>query len=254
MPAPAALPAPAATMASGVPLAFVGLAARDLALTRGERTLFAGLGFELAGGEVLVLTGSNGSGKSSLLRALIGLAPLRNGSLALGGAPIAPAHLRQTVLYQGHAPAVKAELQAIENLALSAALDGTVAQHASPGALDRALAAVGLSRQRDIETRSLSQGQRQRLQLARFALALDSAVRPLWLMDEPSAALDDQGTALLHRLLSAHLDRGGSAIVATHLPILTAAGRQRTLALATYAPVRGRAEARPAPAPESSAT
>ena len=242
-------------MASGAPLAFAGLAARDLALTRGERTLFAGLGFELAGGEVLVLSGANGSGKSSLLRALIGLAPLRSGSLKLGDAAIAPARLRETVLYQGHAPAVKAELHAIENLALSAALDGTVDARPElggpvrPGALEGALAAVGLSRQRDIETRRLSQGQRQRLQLARFALALNSTVRPLWLMDEPSAALDDQGTALLHRLLSAHLARGGSAIVATHLPLLTSAGRQRTLALAPFAPVRGRA-ATPAPFPD----
>jgi heme exporter protein A len=219
-------------------VAFGGLRADGFALSRGERRLFAGLSFELAASELLLLLGPNGSGKSSLLRALLGLAPLAAGTLATGAGPVKPRRLCDAALYQGHAGAAKGELTAVENLALSAALDGTVAAGASAGdrALRDALGEVGLARQRDVETRRLSQGQRQRLSLARFALALRAPVRPLWLMDEPSAALDRDGAALLVRMLDAHLARGGAAIVATHLPVAPAAGRVRELRLDAFAP------------------
>jgi heme exporter protein A len=223
------------------------LAAEGLALSRGGRRLFERLSFELGPGELLLLLGPNGSGKSSLLRALLGLTPLADGRIALGdGAGAADARaLCRLALYQGHAGAAKAELTALENLALAAALDGTL-EHldagASSAALQGALAAVGLERQADLETRRLSQGQRQRLQLARFALALGSPRRPLWLMDEPSAALDTDGASMLASLLQGHLDRGGSAIVATHLPIAPEGARTRTLHVDTFRPRRaGRA-------------
>lgn len=225
------------------PLRFDGLRADGLALSRGDRRLFTGLGFELAAADLLLLVGPNGSGKSSLLRALLGLAPLSAGRLDIGvpPRPIRPRELCAEALYQGHAAGAKGELTARENLALAAALDGTLE---SVGAADRdaalrgALDAVGLARQRDIETRRLSQGQRQRLSLARFALALQATVRPLWLMDEPSAALDSDGAALLGRLLAAHLARGGAALVATHLPVAPATGRVRELRLDAFAPRR----------------
>jgi heme exporter protein A len=224
-------------------LAFDGLRADGLALTRGERRLFAGLSFELGACELLLLLGPNGSGKSSLLRALLGLAPLAAGTLATGTGPVKPRRLCDAALYQGHAGAAKGELTAVENLALSAALDGTVVAGAGEAALRDALDEVGLARQRHIETRRLSQGQRQRLSLARFALALRAPVRPLWLMDEPSAALDRDGAALLVRMLDAHLARGGAAIVATHLPVASAAGRVRELRLDAFAPRRAAAPA-----------
>ncbi|MFM1988442.1 MAG: Cytochrome c biosis ATP-binding export protein CcmA [Pseudomonadota bacterium] len=223
-------------------LAFDGLRGDGLALSRGERRLFAGLSFAASAGDLLLLVGPNGSGKSSLLRGLLGLAPLAAGTLSTGtpARPLRPRDLCPTALYQGHAAGAKGELTAVENLALSAALDGTAAADDAP-ALRDALAEVGLSRQRDIETRRLSQGQRQRLALARFALALHAPVRPLWLMDEPSAALDRDGAELLARMLAAHLARGGAAIVATHLPVRPDAGRVAELRIDDFAPRRARA-------------
>lgn len=239
--------------------AFPGLTASGLTLSRGGRRLFAKLSFELEPAELLVLLGPNGSGKSSLLRALLGLTPLDAGSLSLGRPPrpVRSRELCAVALHQGHAAGAKAELTAIENLGLAAALDGTLVHRpdgesaeSAESALHAALDAVGLSRQRDVETRRLSQGQKQRLQLARFALALDAPVRPLWLMDEPSAALDRDGSALLHRMLGRHLARGGAAIVATHLAVVPEGGRVRELRLDDFAARRtvGAPDPRPAQA------
>ncbi|MCX7229757.1 MAG: heme ABC exporter ATP-binding protein CcmA [Burkholderiales bacterium] len=233
------------------PAAFDGLRAEGLALSRGERRLFSNLSFSLEAGGLLRLLGPNGSGKSSLLRGLLGLAPLVAGSLSVGTPPrpLRPRALCAVALYQGHASGAKGELTALENLELSAALDGTVAPGHAGALLRESLATVGLARQRDIETRRLSQGQRQRLALARFALALHCPVRPLWLMDEPSAALDAEGSALLVRMLGEHLARGGAAIVATHLPVAPESGRVDELRLEAFAPRRGSAsEAVPAEA------
>ena len=237
---------------------FVGLTAVSLALVRGDRTLFTKLSFDLAPGELLRLLGPNGSGKSSLLRALLGLTPLARGQLLAGpaGRPLAPREVREQTLYQGHAHGAKGELTAIENLTLAAELDGSLdspeASHDAGHILDAALDEVGLARQRHIEARRLSQGQKQRLNLARFAIAMQAAnpgsSRPLWLMDEPSAALDTGGLAVLEGLLGRHLARGGAAIVATHLPISPVEGMVRELHLEPFAPRRVRdALAEPAP-------
>ena len=147
------------------PAAFDGLRADGLALSRGERRLFSNLSFSLEAGGLLRLLGPNGSGKSSLLRGLLGLAPLAAGSLSVGTPPrpLRPRALCAAALYQGHASGAKGELTALENLELSAALDGTVVPgEAGTLLLRESLATVGLARQRDIETRRLSQGQRQR--------------------------------------------------------------------------------------------
>jgi len=221
------------------------LAVEALTLARGQRVLLRELSFDVNSGEMLLLTGANGSGKSSLLRALIGLTPLQAGRFIWNGpdeAPgeVTPAELRSVCLAQGHAAGVKSELTAIENLRLAAALDHPpgIASTAAHGTgltpdpiLEQALARVGLARHRNIETRRLSQGQKQRLQLARFALASLGPHRPLWLMDEPSAALDAQGSALLQDLLGEHLARSGAAIVATHLALQSPAGQTRRLRL-----------------------
>jgi heme exporter protein A len=200
--------------------------ARDLCLSRGPRVLLDKLGFSLQPGEAILLQGPNGSGKSSLLRALLGLS-VATGTLRFGGRSFAPGsgRLCPHALYQGHAPGLKAELTAVENLALAAALDGSGAE---PAALKAALAATGIAREAAIAARRLSQGQKQRLVLARFALAAEQAAkRPLWLLDEPSSALDRAGAAMLDALLARHLQRGGAAIVATHLPVLAGSALRR---------------------------
>lgn len=221
---------------------FGGLKAVSLALVRGERTLFVDLSFSLAPGELLRLLGPNGSGKSSLLRALLGLTPLARGQLLSGPAdvPLLPRALCEQALYQGHAQGAKGELTAIENLTLAATLDGSLSADGTGQILEAALAEVGLARQRHIDTRRLSQGQKQRLNLARFAIALQMPDRPLWLMDEPSAALDASGQTVLQGLLGRHLARGGAAIVATHLPIAPHQGVVRDLHLDAFAPRRVR--------------
>lgn len=213
--------------------------AHDLGIARGNRSLFEGIGFGLARGEAILLKGPNGSGKSTLLRTLLGLAVAQRGELVLDGARFAAGsgQLRRHALYQGHADGFKGELDALENLALAAALDGFDTGEA---ALRRALAATGITREAALATRRLSQGQRQRLTLARLALANQAPrpTRPLWLLDEPSAALDDAGAAMLDGLVRTHLARGGAAIIATHLPMLAAddgrGARPRTLSLGRH--------------------
>jgi len=224
------------------PASFGGLTASSLALIRGERTLFVDLSFSLVPGELLRLLGPNGSGKSSLLRSLLGLTPLARGQLFAGPAksPVLPRELCEQALYQGHAHGAKGELTAIENLTLAATLDGSLSADPAGQTLEAALDEVGLARQRHIETRRLSQGQKQRLNLARFAIALRATDRPLWLMDEPSAALDAGGLTVLEALLGRHLARGGAAIVATHLPIAPHQGILRDLQLDAFAPRRVR--------------
>jgi heme exporter protein A len=227
---PAAVSASRSDVATAVGRGFAGVTATGLALARGGRRLFADLSFRADAGEMLLLLGPNGCGKSSLLRALLGLVPLAAGGLGLGSPPrpIQPRELCRLALYQGHAPAAKPEFTAQENLAIAAALDES---DTGAGALSAALERVGLGRHRQIEMRRLSQGQKQRLQLARFAVALGSGPRRLWLMDEPSAALDSQGGQLLQALLAEHLTAGGAAIVATHLPIPVTGHRCREIPL-----------------------
>lgn len=186
------------------------LEAADLRCERGGRVLFERLSFRLAAGEFLRVSGANGSGKTSLLRVLCGLLTPSRGSVRWKGEPVAALreeYARQLV-YLGHAPAVKGDLTAEENLSIACTLAGVAV---SRDAVKSALARFALPD--DVPVRRLSQGQRRRAALARLAL---SGAVPLWLLDEPFAALDAEGIERLGALLSGHAEKGGAIVFTTH--------------------------------------
>ena len=207
------------------------LIAEDLVCRRGERLVFAGLSFRLRAGGALVLTGANGSGKSSLLRLVAGLLAPAAGRVLWGPAPIAAdlaAH-HARLHYIGHLDALKPAMTPREMLAFWAALRGRKQPRSGP-ALDRALAAFALDAIADWPCRWLSAGQRRRTALARLL----TAPAPLWLLDEPTNALDADGQARLEQAIAVHRAAGGMAILATHAP--NALDAAASLALDAFAP------------------
>ncbi|MFA7503470.1 MAG: heme ABC exporter ATP-binding protein CcmA [Burkholderiaceae bacterium] len=190
------------------------LEVEDLACAAGIRILFDGVGFTLGPGQWIRLRGPNGCGKSTLLRALAGLGRPVGGTVRWRGAPTSDTREQwhAAFAYQGHLPACKDGLSAAENLHWQLALDG---EASSPARLRELLGRVGIERQARLAYQRLSAGQRRRLGLARL-VALH---RPLWLLDEPTTALDADGQALFGELLDAHLAAGGLAICATHLDL-----------------------------------
>ena len=210
-----------------------------LGCARGGRWLFRDLSFELHAGQALALRGPNGSGKSSLLRQLAGLLPREHG--VVEGA--APADLA----YLAHQNGLSLDLSARENLALATRIGG---RDLSPAALEAALEEVGLRQAAATPARRLSQGQRRRLALARVR----ASARPLWLLDEPTAALDGDGEQVFARLLTAHLEAGGLAVVATHQALALPLPRciALTLGPASSRPASSRPDPGIAPAPAAS--
>jgi heme exporter protein A len=191
------------------------LTARGLECVRGDRVLFSQAGFTLAEGCLLQVEGTNGSGKTSLLRILAGLSRPSEGEVLWRDQPITDhaADYQAEMAYLGHALGVKADLTALENLLWSLPLAGIRLSESEALAL---LSRVGLGGYEDIPARRLSAGQNQRIALARMLAR--SAL--LWILDEPFTALDLAGVALLGRLLDAHLEAGGMAIVTSHQPLV----------------------------------
>jgi heme exporter protein A len=192
------------------------LVGEDLACRRGERLIFTGLSFRLPPGGALVLTGANGSGKTSLLRLLAGLIPLAAGRLAWGASPVEPdpaAH-RARLHYVGHQDGVKPGLTPRETLAFWAALR-SFERRGAARAIEEALVAFALVPVADWPCRWLSAGQRRLLALARLC----ATEAPLWLLDEPISALDHENQARLESVIVAHRAAGGRVVVATHIPI-----------------------------------
>lgn len=179
----------------------VVLAVENLAAARGLRVLFEGLNFELSKGEALELRGPNGSGKSTLLRILAGLTRQHAGIVKFAGGEDVLRH------YLGHSDAVKPAETAGEQARFWARYFGQT-NAAALAALER----VGLSRRMDVPGRGLSAGQKRRLALTR--LLLDP--RPVWLLDEPTAALDVEGRKLVGALVDEHRQTGGVVIAAIH--------------------------------------
>ena len=185
------------------------LAGQGLSCTRGFATLFRDVSFRVAGGEWVAVRGPNGSGKTTLLRCAAGLTRADAGEVTRDGA----------LLYSGHLPGIKDDLSAEENLRGAVALQGVAVEDAAVG---EALARAGLAKRRHLPARRLSAGQRRRIGLAR--LMLDPA--PVWILDEPLTALDDEGQALFTQLLTRHLERGGLALLATHHDLSPAPARE----------------------------
>ena len=186
------------------------LEARELGCDRGGRRLFSSLSFSLAAGEALRIAGANGRGKTSLLRILCGLLSPAAGEVRWKGEPIQGMKEEYSgqLVYVGHAPAVKDELTAAENLSIACRLAGQMRSH---GEVSAALRTLDVPAGAMVKT--LSQGQRRRAALAR--LCLSQAV-PLWLLDEPFAALDAQAAGLVEGLIRRHIGQGGSVVYTTH--------------------------------------
>ena len=202
------------------------LSVSNLECQRGDRRLFAGVGFRLGAGELLYLRGRNGTGKTSLLRLLCGLLPPAGGEISWRDQPIKRLgeDYRRELCFLGHHNAIKEELTPLENLNTSAALTGAPLD---PEQAMDALTRLGLAGREDLPCRYLSQGQKRRVALSR--LAIDQ--RPLWLLDEPFVALDTAAVELVAELIGAHLQRGGLAVLTTHQPVDIVGGIARDLVL-----------------------
>lgn len=199
------------------------LTASGLGLSRGGRAVFSGIDFSIGPGEMLQVTGANGSGKTSLLRVLSGLLPPATGELRWRAHPVraGESEYLQSMAYVGHADGIDPDLSAQDNLRFAMRLAGCAP---NPALIRGALASFGMERAASVPVRTLSQGQRRRVALAKLALA----PRILWLLDEPLTSLDDRSSECLQAQIDAHLRTGGMAVVATHRPM---AARGRLLQL-----------------------
>ncbi|MGO4480723.1 heme ABC exporter ATP-binding protein CcmA [Rhizobium sp. 2TAF27] len=190
------------------------LTAENLAARRGEDLIFVNISFHLAAGEALVLTGINGSGKSTLLRVVAGLLRPEKGTVIFRdeGSPEGR-HPGEVSHYLGHRNAMKNELTVVENL------DFWQSFLANPDAaglpVEDAAEAVGLSGITHLPFGYLSAGQQRRIAFAKLLVAH----RPVWILDEPTAALDASADRLLAQLIAAHQAKGGIVLAATHQPL-----------------------------------
>lgn len=179
------------------------LRVESLTLTRGERILLRDFSFAVEPGEYVEVRGGNGAGKTTLLRALAGFVKPQTGQILLQHVEEAPLALH----YVGHLNGLKGAVSARAHVRHWAGLFGAPMAHA-----EAALERVGMASRADLPARVLSQGQARRLALARLVLA----PRPVWLLDEPAAALDQSGRVMLAELIDAHRSEGGLIIAAVH--------------------------------------
>jgi heme exporter protein A len=184
----------------------------NLTCIRGERVVFADLDFSISPGDAITLIGRNGSGKTSLLRVMAGLTRVATGNLGWEDGTVAddPERHRSRLNYVGHLDSVKPMLTVRENLATWARL-----RNASDDRVTDGLVEFGIGQLADIPGRYLSAGQRRRLSLARLGLS----AAPLWLLDEPTIALDSEAVAALNNAISAHRESGGMVVIATNVAL-----------------------------------
>jgi heme exporter protein A len=202
------------------------LEAINLTCVRGTRRLFKDLSFTAEPGELVELRGPNGSGKTSLLRILCGLATPAAGEVRWQGENIRALGEEYfgSVTYLAHQNAVKDELSAMENLRIASAVAGRTLEKSEASEV---LKRVGLNQQQNLPARALSAGQRRRLAMTRLL----TAKATLWILDEVLTSLDDSAINLSREFISEHLKNGGMAIVATHQDLNLTAPRVQRLQL-----------------------
>ncbi len=212
------------------------LSLSNLACERDERMLFEGVSAQYGSGDIIQIAGPNGAGKTSLLKMLVGIVPVSSGDIAWtqeGG--VDAATLRESLLYIGHHPAVKASLTAMENLQWFFGLNGrkSLTDMPQPSREDycRALSLVGLVGYEDVLCHQMSAGQQRRVALARLYLSH----APLWILDEPFTAIDKRGVAALEDQISLHARRGGLILLTTHQAM--ALDKVKRLDLSDYLPI-----------------
>ena len=187
------------------------LAVSNVQAVRDDRILFSNLAFSLNAGEIMQVVGPNGTGKTTLLNGLLGLAPLEQGEIFWHGQNIQdnPQLFKQNISFIGHLPGLKALLSPLENLQFLARLRQLPA---SEHHIEAALAKVGLAGYEDVPVARLSAGQKRRVALAR--LFIEQA--PLWVLDEPFTAIDHAGVQALEGWLDEHRRNGGMVLLTTH--------------------------------------
>jgi len=202
----------------------------QITCVRGGRRLFDQLSFRLEAKQALRVLGDNGSGKTSLLRIAAGLAPAESGDIRWSGRRIRELgeDYRRQLAFLGHANGLKDDLTALENLKQSLALAGI---GASAQTLRDALARQGLEAAAQLPVKLLSQGQKRRAALSRLEFSVD---KPLWLLDEPFAALDAASVSRLAMALAGHLQRGGMVLYSTHQEVELPGADVRSLQLGAH--------------------
>lgn len=183
------------------------LQGKNLSCIRDDRELFANLGFAVQAGQVLLLEGKNGSGKTSLLRIICGFREPDSGIVSWCGEEIPHSQYYSDMAYVGHLDGIKKELTVQENLRLSLALG-----QSGKLSIQQALEKVQLSGYEDTLIQALSAGQKRRLSLARLLITHNV----LWILDEPFTSLDKQGIALIESLMAEHCAKGGMIVMTSH--------------------------------------
>lgn len=193
---------------------------------KGYDSLFEGVGFTLSPGEIMQVQGTNGSGKTSLLRILTGLSQPESGEIYWQDTNIEddPATYRENLVYIGHQNGLKAGLTALENLQLGR----KYLRYTNDWTTEAALDAVGLCGYEHIMAHQLSAGQKRRVALARLFLTTAS----LWILDEPTTAIDIDGVHAFEQTVEAHALNGGMVILTAHQSLQFGKVSARSLSLA----------------------